>query len=184
MLIREASPSDAAAIARVHVDSWRTTYAGVVPADYLANLSYARREQFWHDILSPPTPSGCVYVAAQDTGEVVGFASGGPERSGNALYRGELYAIYLLAPYQRQGLGRRLTMAVIQRLLQCGLPSMLVWVLAANPGRAFYATLGGQHIDEKTAMIGAAPLLEVAYGWPELRELVQRLQLSDTLGCD
>ena len=182
MLIREASLTDAAAIARVHVDSWRTTYAGIVPADYLANLSYARREQFWRDIFSTPPPSGCVYVAAQDTGEIVGFASGGPERSGNALYRGELYAIYLLAPYQRQGLGRRLTMAVVQRLLQCGLPSMLVWVLAANPGRAFYAMLGGQQVDEKEITIGAAPLLEVAYGWPDLRELVQRLQFSDTLG--
>src|SRR5215470_14170692 len=173
MLIRDASPTDAAAIARVHVDSWRTTYAGIVPADYLANLSYARREQFWRDILSTPTSSRCVYVAAQHTGEIVGFASGGPERNGNAVYRGELYAIYLLAPSQRQGLGRRLTMAVIQRLLQCGLPSMLVWVLAANPGRAFYTMLGGQQIYEKTTTIGAAQLVEVAYGWPDLRELVK-----------
>jgi len=182
MLIREASPTDAAAIARVHVDSWRTTYAGIVPADYLANLSYARREQFWCGVFSTPPLSGCVYVAAQDTGEIVGFASGGPERSGDTVYRGELYAIYLLATYQRQGLGRRLTTAVVQRLLQCGLSSMLVWVLAANPGRAFYATLGGQQVDEKTTTIGATPLLEVAYGWPDLRELVQRLQFSDTLG--
>jgi len=182
MLIREAVLTDAAAIARVHVDSWRTTYAGIVPADYLANLSYARREQFWCDILSTPTPLRYVYVAAQDTGGIVGFASGGPERSGNALYRGELYAIYLLAPYQRQGLGRRLTMAVVQRLLQCGLSSMLVWVLAANPGRAFYATLGGQQIYEQEITIGAALLVEVAYGWPDLRDLVQRLQFSDTLG--
>jgi GNAT superfamily N-acetyltransferase len=176
MLIREASPSDAAAIARVHVDSWRTTYAGIVPADYLAELSYARREQFWCDLLSTSTPSGCVYVAAQDTGEIVGFASGGPERSGNAVYRGELYAIYLLAHYQRQGLGRRLTMAVVQQLLQCDLPSMLVWVLAANPGRAFYTTLGGQQVYEQEITIGAAPLLEVAYAWPDLRELGPRLQ--------
>ena len=143
MLIREAAPTDAAALARVHVDSWRTTYAGIVPADYLANLSYTQREQFWCDILSAPNSSRCVYVAAQDTGEIIGFASGGPERSSDALYRGELYAIYLLAPYQRQDLGRRLTMAVVKRLLQCVLPSMLVWVLASNPGRAFYATLGG-----------------------------------------
>ena len=182
MLIREASPTDAAAIARVHVDSWRTTYAGIVPADYLANLSYARREQSWRDLLSAPTLSGCVYVAAQDTGEIVGFASGGPERSGDAVYRGELYAIYLLAHYQRQGLGRRLTVAVVQQLLQCGLSSMLVWVLAANPGRAFYAALGGQQVYEKRVTIGAGLLLEVAYGWPDLRELVQRLQFSDTLG--
>jgi hypothetical protein len=52
---------------------------------------------------------------------------------------------------------------------------MLVWVLAANPGRAFYATLGGQQVDEKEITIGAAPLLEVAYGWPDLRELAHRL---------
>src|SRR5215510_9715408 len=130
MLIREASLTDAAAIARVHVDSWRTTYAGIVPADYLATLSYTQREQFWRDTLSTPASSRCVYVAVHDTGQIVGFASGGPERSGDAVYRGELYAIYLLALYQRQGLGRHLTLAVVQRLLQCGLPSMLVWVLA------------------------------------------------------
>jgi len=66
MLIREASLTDTAAIARVHVDSWRITYAGIVPADYLAKLSYAQREQFWCDLFSTPTPSGCVYVAAHD----------------------------------------------------------------------------------------------------------------------
>jgi GNAT superfamily N-acetyltransferase len=176
MLIREASPTDADAIARVHVDSWRTTYTGIVPADYLVNLSYAQRAQFWRDLLSAPTQLGYVYVATHEAGQIVGFASGGPERSGDAIYQGELYAIYLLAHYQRQGLGRHLTMAVVKRLLRCGLPSMLVWVLAANPGRAFYATLGGQPVYEKETTIGATPLLEVAYGWPDLRELVQRLQ--------
>jgi hypothetical protein len=161
MLIREASPSDAAALARVQVDSWRTTYAGIVPADYLANLSYARREQFWWDILSTPTPSGCVYVAAQDTGKIVGFASGGPERSGNTLYRGELYAVYLLAPSQRQGLGPshhggRPTVAE-NAACRPGVG------LAANPGRAFYTTLGGQQVYEKEITIGVAPLLELSF---------------------
>ena len=33
--IRVAKASDAAAIARVHIDSWRTTYVGIVPQDYL-----------------------------------------------------------------------------------------------------------------------------------------------------
>ena len=49
--IREARIEDAAGMAKVHVDSWRTTYAGIVPDTYLANLSYARREIFWRDIL-------------------------------------------------------------------------------------------------------------------------------------
>jgi GNAT superfamily N-acetyltransferase len=178
MLIRAATLTDAATIARVHVDSWRTTHAGMVPADYLANLSYAQREQFWHNILANPTPSGCVYVAAHETGEILGFASGGPERSGDTAYRGELYAIYLLARYQRQGLGRRLTTAIAQRLLQCGLPSMLIWVLAANPARAFYGSLGGQPVYEQNITIGTAQLLEVAYGWPDLHDFIQRLQAA------
>jgi hypothetical protein len=79
-------------------------------------------------------------------------------------------------------LGRHLTTAGVQRLLHCGLLSMLVWLLAANPGRAFYATLGGQQVYEQEVTIGAAPLIDGAYGWPDLHELVQRLQFSDTLG--
>ena len=35
VIIRPDDVSDAVAIARVHVDSWRTTYAGIVPDDYL-----------------------------------------------------------------------------------------------------------------------------------------------------
>jgi hypothetical protein len=49
--IRAAEIEDAPGIVRVHVDSWRTTYAGIVPADYLANLSYQRRTTLWEDVL-------------------------------------------------------------------------------------------------------------------------------------
>jgi hypothetical protein len=40
LFIRPATPADSSAIARVHIDCWRTTYAGLVPAEYLARLSY------------------------------------------------------------------------------------------------------------------------------------------------
>jgi hypothetical protein len=95
MLIREAEITDAAAIARVHVDSWRTTYVGIVPTDHLAGLSYEQREQEWHRTLSIPTGLEFVYVAEDTAGNVIGFAWGGPERSGHPVYKGELFAIYL-----------------------------------------------------------------------------------------
>jgi hypothetical protein len=47
-LIRPAHLDDAPGIARVHVDSWRTTYKGVIPDTILANLSYEARTQQWH----------------------------------------------------------------------------------------------------------------------------------------
>jgi len=52
MIIRKAQPTDANAIAKVHVDSWRTTYAGIISADFLANLSYEQREASWRETLS------------------------------------------------------------------------------------------------------------------------------------
>ncbi|MBI1881100.1 MAG: hypothetical protein HYR94_23215 [Chloroflexi bacterium] len=41
MIMRLAQPADAGGIARVHVESWRTTYAGTIPADFLAGCSGA-----------------------------------------------------------------------------------------------------------------------------------------------
>jgi hypothetical protein len=59
MIIREAHSTDAFAIAQVQVDSWRTTYAGIVPTDYLATLSYEQQGQFWGHTVS--TLSGAAH---------------------------------------------------------------------------------------------------------------------------
>ena len=180
MLIRAAQLADAVAIATVHVESWRTTYAGILPDDYLAKLSYDQREPLWHDILSTPDGAEFVYVAEEDGGNVIGFAAGGAERSGDAIYTGELYAIYLRDRYQRRGIGRQLTMAVVNRLLHEGYSSMLVWVFAANPSRAFYEALGGQQVYEKSksVTIGGVECAEVAYGWLDLRGLATQMARS------
>jgi len=61
--IRVANVPDAAAIAKVHVDSWRTTYTGIVPDEYLAQLSYEQQGQGWRDILSTHGTEEFVYVA-------------------------------------------------------------------------------------------------------------------------
>ena len=63
MHIRVANVPDAAAIAKVHVDSWRTTYTGIVPDEYLAQLSYEKQGQGWRDILSTHGTEEFVYVA-------------------------------------------------------------------------------------------------------------------------
>ena len=157
--IREANVSDAAAIAQVHVNSWRTTYAGVVTEEYLAQLSYEQREQTWRDILSTHGATEFVYVVEAEASNIIGFASGGPERSGNTVYEGELYAIYLLEGYQRKGIGGQLVQTIAKRLMQEGLHSMLVWVLANNPSQDFYSALGGQRAYGQEITIGGARLV-------------------------
>lgn len=136
-MIREANLADALDIAMVQVDSWRSTYSGIVPRDYLDALSYEQRTINWRDILSCSTGRQFVFVAEDHPGRIVGFASGGQERSGDFGYTGELYAIYLLDSHQRIGLGRMLTSKIAQRLSEEGIHSMLVWVLALSPSRLF-----------------------------------------------
>jgi len=48
---------------------------------------------------------------------------------------------------------------------------MLVWVLAENPNRRFYESLGGRFLRSTTITLGGADLEEWAYGWDDLRGL-------------
>ncbi len=171
--IREARIEDAAGMAKVHVDSWRSTYAGIVPDTHLANLSYAKREKFWHDVLSNPASNHYCFVAVNNAEQVVGFVCGGSKRNGDPMYQAELYSIYLLQAYQGQGIGRLLTSKLVERFLQSGMTSMLLWVFAANPARRFYEALGGQCLQEEQADFGGVFVTEVAYGWSDIGVILQ-----------
>ena len=166
MAVREATPDDVPAIARVHVDTWRATYRGIVPDSFLDGLTYEGRELLWTAALGPGSPTR-LFVGEDDAGRVFGFAAGGPERGGDPDYRGELYALYIAAAAQGRGLGRQLVQAVAGRLADEGMTALLLWVLAENPARGFYERLGGREVRTQPLAIGEATLEEVAYGWPD-----------------
>ncbi|HEY1011092.1 MAG TPA: GNAT family N-acetyltransferase [Herpetosiphonaceae bacterium] len=169
--IRAATLDDAAGIAMVAVDTWRIAYRGIVPDEVLAGLSYERRAAQALQQIQAAGSQQFTLVAADEDGQVVGFASGGRERSGEHGFRGELYAIYVLAAFQGRGVGRRLAGRVAAELLARGFNSMLLWVLADNqPSRRFYEALGGVPVAEQTIELGVA-LPEVAYGWRDLAPL-------------
>jgi ribosomal protein S18 acetylase RimI-like enzyme len=177
MNIRPATVDDAIGIAKVHVDSWRTTYKGIFPDDFLANLTYESRETWWQRGLTEYSRTLFVFVAVDEGGQIVGFASGGAEPEGDKGYAGILYAIYLFASHQGQGIGRELVLAIARRLKQEGLNSMLLWVAADNnPARKFYERLGGQQVHEKTDTIGGTALLEIGYGWQDIDKLIEQAE--------
>ncbi|WP_456275243.1 N-acetyltransferase family protein [Bacillus sp. AK128] len=165
MEIRPATVEDAPAIAKVHVDSWKSTYKDIMSAEYLSNLSYGSREDLWKTVI----PGGGVFVALNDSKEIVGFASGGKERSKEyAGYDGEVYAIYLLEHAQRKGIGRKLIQAVVQDLHKKQIYSMIIWVLEDNPSTLFYQALGGQIIDKMNIEMDGKILKEIAFGWKQI----------------
>lgn len=170
MRIRASRTEDASKIARVHVDSWRETYQGIVSQSFLSSLSYREREKWWHQRLLRPEQERSIFVAENVDNEMVGFACGGPAREEKYPdYDGELYSIYILKKGQRQGVGKKLLQSVARDLLQKGYHSMLVWVIADNwPARRFYEAFHPQRVGCQRSEIGGAQLTEVCYGWPHL----------------
>ncbi len=175
--VRPARPGDATGIAQVHVDSWRTTYKGIVSDATLAALSVEARADFWGRTLAEPDNDALTYVVDDASAKkIVGFASAGPERENNPEFRGELYAIYLLEEHQGQGLGKRLTAAAVDGLRSTGYGTMLVWVLADNPARRYYQAIGGAEIGSKPVEIGGDTFEEIALGWRDIETLAARLR--------
>lgn len=172
MRFRKAQVEDAPGIARVHVDTWRTTYRGIVHDEVLDELSYQRSEQGWQASLKEPQPERHIHVAEAEGGHIVGFADSGPLRDDLENYEGEVYALYVREEHQAAGCGRQLMAMAAQCLLSDGLTSLLVWVLADNPACRFYEALGGRPVAEKKIEIGDATLQEIGYGWVNLETLL------------
>jgi ribosomal protein S18 acetylase RimI-like enzyme len=163
--IRAARPTDAAGIAAIDVETWRTTYAGVLPEGYLVGLSARRRAAGWtHVILKEPRD---VRVAVDATGAVRGFGSCGPSRD-DRRFVGEVFTLYVAPDWQNRGIGRRLLVALFSRLVASGRHSAIIFVLRNNPSRYFYERLGGKEVSRKLLDVAGTTVEGTGYGWRDL----------------
>ncbi|MDZ8170566.1 GNAT family N-acetyltransferase [Microbacterium xanthum] len=157
--VRRARSGDAAAIAAVHVTSWREAYTGRIPDEVLDGMDVTSRAEVWRRILAGEVAgeAGEVWVAELD-GDVIGFASAGRCRDDDAVPgRRELYAIYVLEADYGTGVADMLLDAAI------GDAAASLWVLEDNPrARAFYRRHGFTPDGAaKTPSIDGVPIREV-----------------------
>jgi GNAT superfamily N-acetyltransferase len=166
LLIRRGVVDDATEASRMHAETWRTSYRGLVPDALLDGLADDRWENGWRRGFESMDPTRVVHVAEID-GRIVGFAGGGRARpSAPPGYIGEVYAIYVRPGHQRQGIGRVLLKAAADGLVERGLVPIVIWTLFNNPqSRGFYESVGGAVVGEKREPFDGFVLHEVAYGW-------------------
>ncbi|HEV2968790.1 MAG TPA: GNAT family N-acetyltransferase [Pirellulales bacterium] len=169
--IRSAVEEDAEAIASCHIAAWRDTYRPIVAEEYLNNLSLETHTAKWTTKIQQPQCH--TLVAAHEQVQVVGFINGGPERTGRTDFGGEIYSIYILKDWRRQGIGRRLLGRFATALLETQITSLIVWALQGNEYRYCYAAWGGHEIAVEPIKIGEQELIEVAYGWQDIRVLLE-----------
>ena len=168
-VIRAAAPNDVEAIAHIHVETWRSTYAGIIPDAYLVRMNVAQQRRMWRQLLHGGGRGHDVFVAELGDGEVVGFASCGPARRSamprRAPYDGEVYTLYVAVDHQGHRHGERLLAACFDTLRERDKTAAVIWVLAANPARFFYEAKGGHKIAERIENFAGAELAELAFGW-------------------
>jgi len=169
--VRSARPGDAAGIAAVHRESWRTTYAGILPLAVIDQQAGRKSEPSWRHRLATHAAETATYAAEID-GAIVGFASCGPARHRLQGLDAEIYALYVVQPSQRRGAGRELVRACARHFVRQGRFGFYLWVLKANRARLFYESLGGEEIGEKRERLGLHAFAQVAYGWHDLTRLV------------
>ncbi len=166
MRIRTAQLSDAFEIANVHIASWRSAYKGILPNEYLAQLSVDKRTAAWEKLFTNLKKS-CIYVG-EDEDKTVAFASAGHARDKDVKFEGELYAIYADPDYYGSGFGRALFERCVEHIKKEDLSDLYCWVLADNKiGTDFYKRVGGKIVKDREKVIerAGAKLKEIMYGW-------------------
>ncbi|WP_199621282.1 GNAT family N-acetyltransferase [Paenibacillus alkalitolerans] len=171
MNIRKANIDDVEGVAHVHVNSWRSTYKGLISDTFLSNLTLEGRKKNWLWTFNNLNQDEEIFVAMDQQG-IIGFSNSGKNRNHEYDHDGELYAIYLLKEYQGKGIGRRLVQAAVDSLKVKGYKSMMLWVLENNPSLGFYLKIGGTVIGKKDITIGGDTLIELAVAWGNLDDIV------------
>jgi GNAT superfamily N-acetyltransferase len=171
--IRRAIKDDISAIAKVHVDSWKTTYKGIFSNGILDNITYDQREKLWESIFQKEDGHQFRFVAETLNGKIIGFIDGGVERTGTYNCDGELYAIYILQEYQGMKIGQRLFQALLFDCKKDNMQSLLVWVVANNPSKKFYEKYNPEKIDTK--LLERLNVEEIAYAWRDMDCLYKSL---------
>jgi len=164
MQVFRATSEDARAIAEIHVNAWRTAYASILPADYLASLSIDRREVMWRKCIAEATSD---LLVAKDNTSIYGWLNFGACRDkGASKTEAEIWALYVSPSFWSRGTGRMLWLRARELMLAQGFTSCSLWVFPQNKRAIkFYLAAGFVRAQSppKTFELGGKQLQEVRF---------------------
>ena len=171
--IRPGTGDDLLMIAGVLVDTWRSTFRGLLADDFLNRMS--REEQAVRHARRMGAAGVCYLVAIEPSArEIIGFANFGPGRGTVPGDIHEIYALYVRAEHQGFGIGTALVCSAARHCAEHGAKSLFAWVLAGNPNRKFYEQLGAKAVETTSIELGNRSYEQIAYLWEEMTPLLTR----------
>ncbi|HKB96311.1 MAG TPA: GNAT family N-acetyltransferase [Rhizomicrobium sp.] len=172
--VRTARPEDAANLARIYIESWQDTYAGVISHTLLGTMSLRAHTARWQaTIKSMERNSGAVLVAEEARFGVVGLCSLGKARDGGAGFEGEVYTLYVDPAFLGRGAGRALLLGAFAAFKDRKLRSCLIWAHARNNACFFYEAMGGRRVASRTTRLLGELTPEIGFGWKRLAAVKQ-----------
>lgn len=167
LLIREATPGDAGAIAAIHADSWSEAYKDIVPPAQLAlRGSREYRLDFWKRELAAPAAQH--FVALEAFGPVGYFSLAVPRDDDLPPGTCELHAIYFSPQHWRRGYGTQCMSFIFNHLQELGCERISLWAFKENfSAAAFYRKLGFATDGAEQTVAPDSDILEIRF----IREL-------------
>ena len=192
--IGPATEQNAAGIAKVYVDAWRSAYAAILPHRALLGMSYEHQTRQWSWTIRNNAEVQPVIVAAEADHGVVGFTSFGLARPGDRPASGhfsgfagerdakvgEVYTLYVQPEFHERGIGRGLLTAAFAAMADQGYGCSFLWVLRDNPSRYFYERVGGKAVAERCERMWGRTVDQICYGWPDLAQAIDRAARTQT----
>lgn len=163
--LREAAAEDVETIARVHAESWRATYRGLLPDAYLDYDAEKERAAYWAAHIRVPPEAGRLLLVAECNGVAAGFvcAELKPGSPDGAL----LDNLHVAKPYQGFGIGKRMMDAVEQWARELGETRLHLFVLEGNHrAMTFYERQGWRLIGIEPDEMAGIPVTARRYGRP------------------
>ena len=180
--VRPAGLDDAATLARIYVETWRDTYAGVLPDRMLVGMSDTRHAAAWTHELRSDDRFGDTLAAELPNDGIVGLSTVGATRRGSDSFvdGGEIYRLYVSPAFQDRGIGRALMLASFDWMLARKLERRhALGVVAQNPSRFFYERLGGIRLGERTENLGGHAVQRNRLRLADLKAARERLEILD-----
>jgi ribosomal protein S18 acetylase RimI-like enzyme len=175
--VRTARPEDAADLARIYIESWQDTYAGVISHTLLGAMSLKGHTARWQTtIRGAGRNSGTVLVAQDANFGPIGLCSLGAARDGGVGFEGEIYTLYVDPSFLGRGAGRALMAGAFDALKARQLRSCLVWAHARNNACFFYEAMGGRRVATRTTRLMGELTPEIGFGWKRLAAKKQTTQ--------
>jgi len=153
MTIRRAMPDDAYNIKKIHIETYKVSYRGYVPDEYLDNMSLdeeviERTKEYLHR-------AEC-WLAVYD-GEPVGFAYVSYPEEGAF----EINALYVHPEYQKCHIGSRLVNYLCEDKKKQGLSKCVVWTMKFGPSLSFYEKMNFAPTKEEQAWKFDIPIIKL-----------------------